>query len=276
MTITVEVERNRALLAWYAGEKRDLPWRGVTDPYLILVSEVMLQQTQVDRVIPYYTRFVESFPTANALAEAPFRGVAELWSGLGYNVRAKRLHDAAKSVAADGWPDSVAGLEGLPGVGPYTAQAIAAFAFGAQVAAIDTNVRRVLSRWHGEVLNGRSLPAVARAALGDADPVDWNQAMMDLGASVCRPRNPECGACPVSDWCAGPSAYQPPRTQARFEGSVRQVRGAIMRELIRTELDFGALVTTTGYPPERVADGLEGLLDDELIETADGRYAVAD
>jgi A/G-specific adenine glycosylase len=210
------------------------------------------------------------------LAQAPFRQVAALWSGLGYNVRAKRLHEAAKLVHADGWPDSVAGLERLPGVGPYTAQAIAAFAFGTQVAAVDTNVRRVLSRWHGEVLNGRSLPVAAGAALGDADPVDWNQAMMDLGATVCRPRDAQCGSCPVSNWCAGPSAYQPPRAQARFEGSVRQVRGAIMRELIRSGLDFAELVTATGYSAYRLAGGLEGLLDDELIENVDGLYSVVD
>ena len=180
----LESERNAALIHWYRSTARSLPWRTTSDPYAILVSEMMLQQTQVDRVVPYFGRFMAAFPTPEALADAPLSRVLELWSGLGYNTRAKRLRDAAAVVAAHGWPQDVEGLQALPGVGPYTARAIAAFAFRAPVAAVDTNLRRVLSRWHGEELSPPLLQAVADRDLG-SDAAEWNQAMMDLGARVC-------------------------------------------------------------------------------------------
>lgn len=274
MTVAVAVERNGALLDWYARHRRPLPWRDVDDPYLVLVSEVMLQQTQAARVVPYYERFVARFPSAEALAAAPLSEVIAEWSGLGYNTRAKRLHDAAKIVAEAGWPQSADDLERLPGVGSYTAQAVAAFAYGQPVPAIDTNLRRVLSRWHGEILDPKGLGRAAVVAMAEADPADWNQAVMDLGAGVCRPRNPLCGECPVSAWCAGPGTYEPPRPQSKFEGSVRQVRGAVMRALIGGDRGFTGLVETTGFSPDRVADAVAGLIDDELIEAREDRYGI--
>lgn len=274
MTVAVASERNRALLDWYAGHRRSLPWRNVDDPYLVLVSEVMLQQTQAARVVPYYERFVARFPSAETLAAAPLSEVIAEWSGLGYNMRAKRLHDAAKMVVEAGWPRTVADLERLPGVGAYTAQAVAALAYGQPVPAIDTNVRRVLSRWHGEILDPKALSHAAKAAMAEADPGDWNQAVMDLGAGVCKPRRPACGECPVSAWCAGPGTYEPPRPQSKFEGSVRQVRGAVMRALIGGDRDFAVLVEATGFSPDRVADAIGGLVDDELIEVKEDGYGI--
>src|SRR4051794_24509539 len=185
------------LLDWYAREARDLPWRRTRDPYAILVSEVMLQQTQVVRVVPRYLSWLERWPTAQALAAAPVADVLAAWVGLGYNRRALRLREACVVVARDGWPDD---LRALPGIGPYTAAAVGAFAFGRDELPVDTNVRRVLERtgW---------TPARTPPALG--------QAVMELGAMVCRAREAACGACPVSDLCPSAGTVQPaPRGRA--------------------------------------------------------------
>lgn len=222
------LERGRAILDWYATNRRDLPWRRDVDAYRTLVSEAMLQQTQVERVIPRFVAFVETWPTVSDLASAQLLDVLALWSGLGYNSRATRLHRAAIQIDREGWPTSVEGLRALPGVGPYTAAAIASIAFGKPVPAVDTNLRRILSRWSGEVLTGAGLRAAAEAAVV-VPAGDWNQSMMDLGSTICRPRSPRCSACPVQQWCADPTVYEPPPRQARFEGSRRQLRGSIVR-----------------------------------------------
>lgn len=273
---SLEQARNAALLAWYSDQKRDLPWRGETDPYRILVSEVMLQQTQAARVVPIYDRFVTAFPTAGDLASAVLQDVLDVWSGLGYNSRAVRLREAARIVQADGWPTTPETLMELPGVGPYTAAAIASFAFEAQIPAIDTNLRRVLSRWHGESLHGTALSVAAKTALGEPAS-DWNQAMMDLGATRCTPRNPQCGICPVNDWCAGPAAYVPPSAQGRFEGSSRQLRGAIVRALVRGPSRPEDIIQQTGFSAAEVEAALSDLTADGLILAGPtGAYRIAD
>ena len=262
---SLEQERNSALLAWYSKHGRTLPWRASSDPYSVLVSEVMTQQTQVGRVVPHYKAFLARFPTVEAVAAAPLRDVIAAWSGLGYNNRAVRLHRAARRIVANGWPDTVSGLEQLPGVGPYTARAVAAIAFGAQVAAVDTNLRRVVSRWHGEPLSGSTL---SRIAMGDIaeDAAAWNQAVMDLGAALCRPRLPRCDECPVESWCAGPDVYQPPHTQPRFEGSLRQIRGSIIRALVREPATLNDLATRTGTTHDMVREAIDQLIDEGLVE----------
>jgi A/G-specific adenine glycosylase len=177
------------LLRWYERERRDLPWRRTRDPYAILVSEVMLQQTQVARVVPRYEAWLERWPSAATLAAAPLDEVLRAWVGLGYNRRAVRLWEAARLVARDGWPER---LQDLPGVGPYTAAALGSFAFGRQEVALDTNVRRLFARL------GRALePPAGRAA-------DFNQATMELGATVCTARAPRCERCPMAAGCGGP------------------------------------------------------------------------
>ncbi len=197
------------LLAWYGAHRRDLPWRRTRDPYAILVSEVMLQQTQVDRVVPRYRRFLERWPTVEALAAASAAEVIVEWQGLGYNRRALALHRAARAVAAHGWPDD---LTELPGVGPYTAAAIANFAFGRDVLPIDTNVRRVQER------------------TGHAFDAACAQALFDLGATVCLARVPRCGACPLAGLCPSRGRrYEPSRRQSRFEGSFRERRARALR-----------------------------------------------
>ena len=228
------------LLRWYAAEGRDLPWRRTRDPYAILVSEVMLQQTQVERVIPRYLRFLERWPTVASLAAAAPAEVIVEWQGLGYNRRAVSLHRAACAVAEGGWPDD---LTALPGIGPYTAAAVGSFAFGRDVLPVDTNVRRVQERT-GEAFD----PACA-------------QALFDLGATVCLARVPRCGACPLAVHCPSRgSRYEPLRRQSRFEGSFRQRRARALR-----------LVAAAPQPADDLdADTVESLLRDGLVEREGG------
>jgi A/G-specific adenine glycosylase len=197
------------LLAWYRTHGRDLPWRRTRDPYAILVSEVMLQQTQVERVVPRYERWLARWPTAERLAAASPADVIVEWQGLGYNNRALALHRAARGIAASGWPDD---LTTLPGVGPYTAAAVRNFAFGEDVLPRDVNVERVERR------TGYRFTGTAA------------QALMDLGATTCLARIPRCEVCPLADACPSRGTRdEPVRKQSRFEGSFRQRRAATLR-----------------------------------------------
>jgi A/G-specific adenine glycosylase len=198
-----------ALLSWFAEHGRDLPWRRTRDPYAIFVSEVMLQQTQVERVVPRYLRWLERWPTAEALAAAGAGEVIREWQGLGYNRRAVNLHRAARSIARHGWPED---LTELPGVGPYTAAAIRSFALGEPVLPLDTNVLRVQER------------------TGHVFGPECGQALMDLGRTICIARVPRCAACPLAETCPSRGRrYEPLRKQARFEGSFRQRRAEALR-----------------------------------------------
>jgi A/G-specific adenine glycosylase len=227
------------LLTWYRENRRPLPWRKTRDPYAVLVSEVMLQQTQVERVIPRWCRWLERWPTVEALAAAtPAEAIVE-WQGLGYNRRAVSLHRAARAVAERGWPDD---LTELPGVGPYTAAALANFAFGRDVLPVDTNVRRVQERT-GEAFDGSCA-----------------QALFDLGATVCLARVPRCDACPLAAACPSRGTrYEPVRRQSAFEGSFRQRRALALRSVAAgTETDD--------------LEALESLRRDGLVAIAtDGR-----
>jgi len=233
------------LLSWYAANGRDLPWRHTRDPYAILVSEMMLQQTQVERVIPRYLDWLERWPTAAALAEAHAADVIRAWQGLGYNRRALALHRAARVIASDGWPDD---LTQLGGVGPYTAAAIRNFAFGDDVLPHDVNVDRV---------ERRTKHSFTGAAA---------QALMDLGATICLARVPRCYACPLADRCPSRGTRDEPlRKQSRFEGSFRQRRADTLRLVAATakpqprdELDHEAVESL-----ER--DGLVVLLADGSV-----------
>jgi A/G-specific adenine glycosylase len=256
----VDVE---ALLSWYERVRRPLPWRATRDPYALLVSEVMLQQTQALRVVPYYERWLARFPSADVLAAAPVRDVLTLWSGLGYNRRALALQRAAEVVAESGWPDD---LTALPGVGPYTAAAVGSFAWDRQEAAVDTNVRRVLERRDGVLRTPRALAERATELLPHGRAATFNQAMMELGATVCRPRVPECGVCPVASGCHGPLPVTPRRRAAvRFEDTDRWARGRALAALLAGEA-----------PPvqgERLQRALAGLERDGLVvRETDGSF----
>jgi A/G-specific adenine glycosylase len=228
------------LLAWFAANGRDLPWRRTRDPYAILVSEVMLQQTQVARVVPRYVAWLERWPTVEALAAASAGDVIREWQGLGYNRRALSLHRAAQRVAADGWPGD---LTELPGVGRYTADAIRRFAFDQPVLPMDTNVRRVLERTEGEF------------------GAECAHALMDLGATVCLARVPRCEVCPLARRCPSRGRrFGPQRKQSRFEGSFRQRRARTLRLIAERPRRLGQL--------ER--DVVKALADDGLVEIDNG------
>jgi len=206
----------RNLLAWYGHNGRDLPWRRTRHPYRVLVSEIMLQQTQVDRVIPKYRQFLRRFPSLRALARAPVEDVRQIWYPLGYNVRPLRLHAiACESVARYGGrlPDDAERLRAMPGIGRYTAGAVLSFAFGRDVAVLDTNVRRVLTRVFlgprrtARLRGDRALWELAERLVPAGRGYDFNQALMDFGATWCTPRRPRCEGCPMRGFCAsGPPA----------------------------------------------------------------------
>jgi A/G-specific adenine glycosylase len=225
------------LLAWFEQHGRDLPWRRTRDPYAVLVSEVMLQQTRVERVIPRWQAWLARWPTAEALAAAsPADAIVE-WQGLGYNRRALNLHRAATIVAANGWPDD---LTELPGIGPYTAAAVSNFALGRDVLPIDTNVQRVQLRT-GETFDGSCA-----------------QALFDLGATICLARVPRCGLCPLAVACPSRGRrYGPLRRQSRFEGSFRQRRAEALR-----------LVAAGRQPAD--SEALDALARDGLIVLREG------
>ena len=262
--------RNASLLSWYHEHARALPWRDIDDPYRTLVSEVMLQQTQVDRVVPKFTSFIARWPTVEPLAVADPADVLEAWSGLGYNTRALRLLEAARIIASSRWPTMPDDLQHLPGIGPYTAAAIASIAFDYQTPAIDTNIRRVLSRWIGIHLDGKELTEAATAVVGHPAG-DWNQAMMDLGATLCRPCDPACSSCPVMSWCADPDIYDAPAKQGAFRGSNRELRGALVRAHVRGD-DVWEAGRSLGRTEGEIARTLETLNNEGLISPdANGR-----
>lgn len=282
-----------ALLAWYRLTGRDLPWRRTTNPYAIWVSEVMLQQTRVETVIPYWTRFLERFPDVASLARAREDDVLARWSGLGYYRRAKLLRRGAKAVVLrhrGRVPADARALRELPGVGRYTAGAIASLAFGLPEAVVDGNVERVLSRWLALELppgaaRERALWSVASALVPAESPGEWNQALMELGATLCAPRAPRCADCPVARFCAAreegrPERYPSPR--ARVKPTPVRVAAALIRgpagillerrspvSPLRGEWDLPARAAENGR--DRGASPLRALASAHGLALADGR-----
>lgn len=267
------------LLNWGVAQLRDLPWRRTRDPWAVLVSEVMLQQTQVERVIPRWFSFLEAFPTPAACACAPLGDVLRLWQGLGYPRRARSLHGAAQAIVELGeFPNSLAGLLALAGVGSYTARAVLAFAFEADAAVVDTNIARVFARLAGERLTARQVQAAADAALPHGDAWAWNQCLMDLGAALCRPLAPRCGECPLRPGCAwngGADDRHDPALgsagvsgrQSRFAGSDRQGRGRLMNVLGLGPVQGDHLPAAMGWPgqQERATRVAATLVADRLV-----------
>lgn len=260
--------RPGAVLAWGLPRLRDLPWRHTRDPWRVWTAEVMLQQTQVDRVIPKWRALLDAYPRPAAMAAASLGDVLRLWQGLGYPRRARNLHAAATVVAVehhDVVPDELDALLALPGVGPYTARAILTFAYERDVGVVDTNIARILARASGRRLTAREAQSIADAAVPPGHGWAWNQVLMDLGAAICRP-TPRCADCPLAPDCrwhrdghpdpdpADGSAGVSTR-QAPYEGSVRQARGDVLRRL------------TLGAAPcsELRADIVAGLVADGLV-----------
>jgi A/G-specific adenine glycosylase len=279
------------LLVWSADTRRDLPWRRTRDPWAVLVSELMLQQTQVARVEPRYLAFLERFPDPAACAAAAPAEVVRAWAGLGYNRRAVNLHRTATVVVADHGgrlPDDLDALLALPGIGPYTARAVLAFAFERDHGVVDTNAARVIARAvAGRRLNAREVQDHADELVPLGRGWDWNQAILDLGATICVKRSPRCGRCPVADRCVwaergfadpdpadGSAGTSGP--QSRFEGSDRQGRGRLVQALRTGPLELERVADAAGWPddPDRARRVADSLVGDGLAEYADGQLAL--
>lgn len=274
-----------AVLAWYDATGRELAFRTTTDPYAVLVSELMAQQTQSSRAAEAWTAWMERFPSVEALAEAPVADVLRAWAGLGYNRRAVLLHRAANAIVAEHGgrvPEAVEDLEALPGVGPYTARAVAAIAYGVPVGAVDVNVRRVLGRiaaGGAEAYTTVAMQALADEAVPRGRAGDWTHALMDVGQRVCKPRKPNCADCPAIAWCRyaagerpapasaprpGPSAAR--RPEPAFEATNRWLRGRIVERARDTAgwVRFDAPIGDHGEGAVRTAVlalARDGLLD---------------
>ena len=267
------------LMQWGMPQLRDLPWRQTQDPWHVLVSEVMLQQTNVPRVLPKFSRFIDLFSTPLACANASLGEMLVEWQGLGYPRRCKNLHLAAQAIVNEHGgvvPRSLDALLALPGVGQYTARAVLAFAFDDDVAVVDTNVARVLARVTGNVLNARDSQTLADDWLPHGFSRDWNQVIMDFGAVVCNARKPHCESCPIATTCGWRGRGEDPaktsaltsKPQATFAGSDRQARGKLMKSVTIGAVHRGQLCTVMGLSDveraQRLADALvhEGLIEE--------------
>jgi A/G-specific adenine glycosylase len=284
---TIRDARER-MLEWFGRAGRGLPWRATRDPYRVLVAEMLAQQTQAARAAAAWPRFLERFPDVEALAAATPAEVLRAWQGIGYNRRAIALQAAAGAVVErGGWPETVEGLAALPGVGPYTARAVACFALGQQVAPVDTNVARVLARALTGGDPGDLGPAARQRLADEAMPPgrawEWSSALMDVGALHCRPQ-PRCQGCPLAPGCRwralGPAAPRHrPRTQAPFATSDRRWRGAVVRALASAPEGLEAAVLAEEVEAgaaERPAGWFERLLmrleeDGMVVRASDGR-----
>lgn len=284
--LTPLTARQQAVLAWWERQRRELPWRATRDPWAVLVCEVMAQQTQVARVAARWGPFLERFPTPTACAEAPVAEVLRWWSGLGYNRRAVALHRCAAAIVehhGGELPTTLHELLELPGIGPYTSRAVLAFALGADHGVVVTNSARVLARWSGRRLTPKGAQGAADAALPAGDGWAWNQAMLDLGAAVCRRRDPICAACPATDACAWFLAGRPEPDpaegsagvstgQSRFDGSDRQGRGRLVEALRRGPVRSDGLATAMGWrdDPQRAERVAATLVRDGLVRVEGG------
>lgn len=275
------------LLKWGSDTLRDLPWRRTRNPWHVLVSEVMLQQTSVARVLPKFETFIDEFPTARALADAPLGDALRLWSGLGYPRRCRNLQEAARVIVEefDGeFPTTLAELQSLPGVGQYTSRAILAFAFEQDVAVVDTNVSRVLSRLEGRALKSRELQDMANEFVPEGLGWEWNQVMMDFGARHCTLRSPQCDGCPLKKLCTwhgdgedpAPLSSGASKPQARFEGSDRQARGRALKAVGDGVGDLSQLVAAMGLPDDkqRARKLIDALVAEGLLVRTGKRFTL--
>jgi len=283
------------LLEWFHQNKRSMPWRQTTDPYKIWISEIMLQQTQVTTVIPYYKRFMEKFPTVETLAKAPQQTVLKSWEGLGYYSRARNMHKAAREVVSEYssiFPDSYAKLLNLKGIGPYTAAAVSSIAFNEQQAVVDGNVIRVLSRYFGIKDDVRrsvvknDIQEIANSIIPEDSPGDFNQAVMELGATVCTPKNPGCDSCPLSVDCIAYKTaetdiipYKSPRKKVPHHqigvGIIENSEGELLIALRPDDAMLGGLWEFPGGKKEK-GESIEETVERELHEELGVQVAVGE
>lgn len=266
---------HESIFTWITPRLRQLPWRDTRDPWHVLVSEVMLQQTGVSRALPKWEMFIDAFPTPQQCADAPLGDVLRLWQGLGYPRRAKNLQAAAGVIVAQHngvVPNTLDELLALPGVGPYTARALLAFAFEDDAAVVDTNIARVLARFHGRTLKARDAQKLADDWVPQGEAWLWNQALMDLGATVCRPQ-PMCDECPLNKQCSWRGNGTDPSVgsagvsvaQAKFAGSDRQARGRLIKQLGECAVPIHAVPEIMDRSAEIAMRLVNDLISDGLI-----------
>ena len=254
------------LLTWYTNNKRSFSWRKTNNPWKILLIEMISQQTQINRANTYYQKFIKRFPTPESMSKSSLKTILKMWSGLGYNNRAKRLYESSKILADQGFEGIYPNFEILPGVGPYTKNAILSFAYGEKVLAIDTNIERIIQRYFGLNDTKDFFIENSKYFLHNVESRDINQAFMDFGSSVCKGSNPMCDMCPIEKDCSKYFSNNK-TTKEKFIGSNREVRGKIIKLLIREgHVNNQKLFEEIDEDSEKVHKALEGLKKDKLIK----------
>ena len=254
------------LLNWYKKNKRAFSWRNTTDPWQILLIETLSQQTQLERANEYFDKFLIQFPSPKSMANSSLKIILKMWSGLGYNNRAKRLYEASKIIEKKGFDQIYPNFEVLPGVGPYTKSAILSFAYGEKVLAIDTNIERIIQRYFGLNDTKDFFIENSKYFLDNVESRDINQAFMDFGSSICKGSNPMCDMCPIEKDCSKYFSNNK-STKEKFIGSNREVRGKIIKLLIREgHVNNQELFEEIDEDSEKVHKALEGLKKDKLIK----------
>ena len=254
------------LINWYKKNKRDFTWRNTTDPWQILLIETLSQQTQLERANLYFEKFLIEFPSPKSMANSSLKIILKMWSGLGYNNRAKRLFEASKIIEKKGFDQIYPNFEALPGVGPYTKNAILSFAYGEKALAIDTNVERIIQRYFGLNDTKDFFEENSKYFLHKVNSRDINQAFMDFGSSICKSSNPRCNICPIENSCSK-YFYVNKRPTEKFKGSNREVRGKIIKLLINNgHINNQKLFEEINEDSDKVQKALEGLKKDNLIK----------
>ena len=256
----------RVLLQWYKNNKREYSWRNNSDPWSIYLLEVISQQTQLERADKYFRRFINEFPTPNDMATTSFKKILEIWSGLGYNSRAKRMFDSSKIIAEKSFDGLYPNFQQLPGVGPYTENAILSFAYNEKVITQDVNVKRIISRYFGVDNPRKYIDAVSPLLLKNTNSRKLNQALMDFGSSICKPRSPLCLDCPLEDTCDKYFNFET-KPSEKFSGSNREIRGNLIKLLLKK----GALKVKTiqqelDTDKDRLNEVLEKMQKDGLVK----------
>ena len=253
------------LLNWYEKHKRAFTWRKTTDPWQILLIETLSQQTQLERANEYFDKFLIQFPSPKSMANSSLKIILKMWSGLGYNNRAKRLYEASKIIEKKGFDQIYPNFEVLPGVGPYTKSAILSFAYGEKVLAIDTNIERIIQRYFGLNDTKDFFKESSKYFLRNVDSRDINQAFMDFGSSICKSSNPTCNNCPIESGCSKYFSTSK-KPKEKFKGSNREVRGKIVKLLInKGNINNQKLFEEIDEDSEKIKKALEGLKKDNLI-----------
>ena len=253
------------LLQWYKNNKREYSWRNNSDPWSIYLLEVISQQTQLDRADKYFKRFINEFPTPNDMATTSFKKILEIWSGLGYNSRAKRMFDSSKIIAEKSFDGLYPDFQQLPGVGPYTENAILSFAYNVKVITQDVNVKRIISRYFGVDNPRKYIDAISPLLLKNTNSRKFNQALMDFGSSICKPKSPLCLDCPLEDTCDKYFNFET-KPSEKFSGSNREIRGNLIKLLLKKgALEVKTIQQELDTDKDRLNEILEKMQKDGLV-----------